>query len=114
MTLSIRPIPAALLLCSVIVCATHAGGASDPRSRISASDAQVRAVKVGLVKNRSEGPAVMEREGLRQRLAELGCEVQPTLTVALTPEEDKQYGAWNKTALENRALARLVRRHRAH
>jgi arginase family enzyme len=65
-------------------------------------------VKVAIVKNRSEGPAVMERGGLKQRLADLGCEVAPVLTVQLTPDEDRQYGAWNKAALESRSLGRLV------
>jgi hypothetical protein len=65
-------------------------------------------LRVTIVRNRSEGPAVMEREGLKERLKGLGCEVVRTSTVQLTPDEDKQYGAWNKTALESRALGRLV------
>lgn len=70
--------------------------------------AQTPSMKVAIVRNRSEGPAVMERGGLKQRLVDSGCEVAPVLTVQLTPEEDRQYGAWNKTALESRALGRLV------
>jgi len=65
-------------------------------------------LKVGIVKNRSEGPAVMERGGLRERLTALGCEVAPVLTVQLTAAEDREYGAWHKSALESRALGRLA------
>ena len=71
-------------------------------------------IKVAIVRNRSEGPAVMERGGLKQRLADAGCEVAPVLTVQLTPEEDRQYGAWNKTALESRSLGRLVAQSAGH
>jgi arginase len=89
------PVPAALLVLSTLGCAVHAPAPP---------------LKVSIVKNRSEGPAVMEREGLKQRLADLGCDVAPVLTVQLTPDEDRQYGAWNKSALESRALGRLVAR----
>lgn len=65
-------------------------------------------IRVSVVKNRSEGPAVMEREGLGDRLRQLGCDIVRTSTVQLTPEEDRQYGAWNKSALESRHLGRLV------
>ncbi|MFB3855321.1 MAG: arginase family protein [Vicinamibacterales bacterium] len=67
-----------------------------------------RRLKVSLVRNRSEGPAVMEREGLESRLAARGCDIIRSTVVELTPEEDRQYGAWNKTALENRSLGRLA------
>jgi arginase len=87
------PVAASFVLLSILVCA-----AREPAPPI----------KVAIVKNRSEGPAVMEREGLKTRLTELGCELAPVVTVQLTPEEDRQYGAWNKTALESRSLGRLV------
>lgn len=66
-------------------------------------------ITVSIVKNRTEGPAVMER-GLADRLGGLGCDVAPTSTVELTPEEDRQYGAWNKAALESRHINGLVAR----
>ena len=69
---------------------------------------QASRLTVSLVRNRSEGPAVMEREGLKARLAEQGCDVVSSTVVQLTPDEDRQYGAWSKTALENRQLGRLV------
>jgi hypothetical protein len=65
-------------------------------------------LRVAVVRNRSEGPAIIEREGLKDRLNALGCDIVRASTVQLTPEEDRQYGAWNKTALESRALGRLV------
>ena len=93
------PASTTLVLMSVLLCAAPIA------ARVPAP---APPIKVAIVKNRSEGPAVMERGGLKQRLADLGCEVAPVLTVQLTPEEDRQYGAWNKTALESRSLGRLV------
>lgn len=68
---------------------------------------QMTRLRVSIVRNRSEGPAVVEL-GLGPRLAKQGCEVVSSSVVALTPEEDRQYGAWHKTALESRHLGRLV------
>ncbi len=73
---------------------------------LAAASTQGRA-RISIVKNRSEGPAVMER-GLTDRLRGLGCDVAQTSTVELTPDEDRQYGAWHKTALESRHIGRLV------
>jgi len=69
-------------------------------------------IKVLIVKNRSEGPEVMEQGGLKEMLVELGCELVKVSTVQLIPEEDKQYGAWNKAALESKHLGRLISEHR--
>ena len=65
-------------------------------------------IKVVLVKNRSSGPEVMEKGGLKDRLKEWGCDIAKVSTVQLTPEEDKQYGDWNRAALESQHLGRLV------
>ena len=65
-------------------------------------------ITVSVVKNRSEGPAILEREGLPDRLRQLQCDLVRSLTVTLTPDEDRQYGAWNKTALESRHIGQLV------
>jgi hypothetical protein len=70
-------------------------------------------MKVFIVKNRGEGPAVIERSGLLNRLADLGCEVANVSTVQLTPEEEKEYGEWNQDALESRHLGRLVAENKA-
>ena len=87
----------ALSLLMLLVAAAVVAGAP-PQGRI----------EVSIVKNRSEGPAVMEREGLADRLRQLDCDIARTSTVQLTPEEDRQYGAWNRTALESGHLGRLV------
>lgn len=65
-------------------------------------------MKVFIVKNRGEGPAVIHRSGLLNRLADLGCAIAGVSTVQLTPEEEKEYGEWNQDALESRHLGRLV------
>ncbi len=65
-------------------------------------------IKVFIVKNRTEGPAVMERSGLIDRLTKLGCDVAKVSTVRLTPEEEKEYGEWNQDALESKHLGKLI------
>lgn len=54
----------------------------------------------------------MEKGRLKEMLAELGCEVVKVSTVKLSAEEEKQYGAWNKAALENKHLGLLISEHR--
>ena len=78
-----------------------------PLSLIAQSDAGGK-LKVLIVKNRSKGPEVMETGGLKDKLAKLGCEIVNVSTVKLTPEEDKQYGDWNRAALENKHLGKLI------
>ncbi len=90
--------PAWLVLSSLALTVVAAAGAAQQAPRLT----------VSIVRNRSEGPAIMEREGLKARLAERGWTVSGSTVVQLTPEEDAQYGAWNKTALESRHLGRLV------
>jgi arginase len=86
------------VLLSFVLAVTVVAGAAQPAPRLN----------ISIVRNRSEGPAIMEREGLKARLAGLGCTIVSSTVVQLTPEEDRQYGAWNKTALESRHLGRLV------
>ena len=69
-------------------------------------------IKVFIVKNRTEGPAIMERSGLLDRLANLGCDVAKVSTVQLTPEEEKEYGEWNRDALESKHLGQLIAENR--
>lgn len=88
--------------------AAAAGVVSISGAIVAASAQPARPLKVSLVRNRSEGPAVMERGGLEARLQARGCDIIRSTAVELTPDEDRQYGAWNKTALENRALGRLA------
>jgi hypothetical protein len=65
-------------------------------------------IKVFIVKNRTEGPAILERSGLMERLSSLGCEVARAATVRLTPEEEKEYGDWNQDALESKHLGQII------
>jgi arginase len=65
-------------------------------------------LKVAIVKNDSEGPKYMAEGGLLPLLENLGCEVKKIDTVALTPEEQREYGAWNRDALESRHVGRLA------
>jgi arginase len=69
-------------------------------------------LKVAIVKNDSEGPKYMAEGGLLQVLDGLGCEVSGVDTVALTPQEQREYGEWNRGALESRHIGQLVGRHR--
>ena len=81
--------------------------------------AQAPGVRVAVVKNpfhgnrnvpeRSEGPDWVEA-GLLERLAASGAVVKGVEEVALTPEEDAQYGAWNRLGLANGHLAEAVAR----
>ena len=65
-------------------------------------------LKVAIVKNDSDGPKYMAEGGLLPLLAKLGCEVIKIDTVALTPEEQREYGEWNRDALESRHIGQLA------
>jgi arginase len=54
----------------------------------------------------------MESSGLQERLRDLGCEIVKVSTVKLTPAEEKQYGEWNKAALESKHLGKLISENR--
>ena len=56
----------------------------------------------------SEGPDAMEGGGLHELLEGTGCTVEASQTAAMTPEEEKQYGAWHKLGLASRHLAEVV------
>ena len=65
-------------------------------------------LKVAIVKNDSGGPKYMAEGGFLPLLENLGCEVKRIDTVALTPEEQREYGAWNRDALESWHIGRLA------
>ncbi|MBZ5497433.1 MAG: arginase family protein [Acidobacteriia bacterium] len=75
-------------------------------------------VKVALVKNAysgsreeaelSPGPDALERAGLAEMLAGLGCDVAPPRNARLTAEQEKEYGAWQRMGLANGHLGRIV------
>jgi arginase len=75
-------------------------------------------IKVTLVKNAyngsreeaelSPGPDALENGGLADVLSRLHCERNASRNARLTPEEDNQYGAWNRMGLANGHLAQIV------
>jgi hypothetical protein len=65
-------------------------------------------LKVSIVQNDAPGPRYMTEGGLLPLLGKLGCEITEIATVALSEDEKKEYGAWNKDALESRHIGRLV------
>src|SRR6185503_11117727 len=56
----------------------------------------------------SDSPEYLDKGGLPKLLAEKGWRLRPTSTVALTAEEQKAYGEWNRLGLANGSLARIV------
>ncbi len=56
----------------------------------------------------SGGPDYLEQGGIQKLIEERSCQTKPVSTVALTTEEEKAYGAWNRLALANGDLAKLV------
>jgi arginase len=69
-------------------------------------------LKVAVVKNDSDGPRYMAEGGLVPLLDKLGCELVGIDTVALTPEEQREYGEWNRDALESRHIGQLASKNR--
>jgi arginase len=77
-----------------------------------------RAVRVSLIKmpyvgernvpELSGGPEYLEQGDLHKLLEDRGCPAKPAVTVALTADEEKAYGSWNRLALANGDLAKLV------
>ena len=56
----------------------------------------------------SGGPDYLEQGGIRRLLEERSCQTKPISAVALTAEEEKAYGSWNRLALANGDLTKLV------
>jgi arginase len=58
----------------------------------------------------SMNPDYIHAAGLERLIAEWGGElIRPVQDVRLSPEQDKQYGAWNRMALANSNMAAVVR-----
>lgn len=79
---------------------------------LSAAEVEQEGLKVAVVKNATEGPRVMAEGGLIPTLEKMGCSISSMDTVALTPAEQREYGAWNLDALESRHIGRLVSKNR--
>lgn len=56
----------------------------------------------------SSGPDYLEQGGLRKLLEEQGFQTKLSSPVALSPDEEKAYGAWNRLALAEGQLAKVV------
>ena len=56
----------------------------------------------------SDSPEYLDKGGLQKLIEQQGWRLRPTSTVALTPEEQKAYGEWNRLGLANGNLARIV------
>jgi arginase len=89
--------PAALLGLGLLVCGAAAWGQNMK--------------KVTVVRNDSEGPKIMAGAGLLEILERLGFPASEAQAVRLTEAERQEYGEWNRAALENRQIGRLVAAH---
>jgi arginase len=56
----------------------------------------------------SDSPDYLEAGGIAKLVEQQGCRLRPVATVALSTEEKKAYGEWNRLGLANGQLARLV------
>jgi arginase family enzyme len=56
----------------------------------------------------SGGPDYLEQGGIQQLLEERSCQTKPVSTVVLTADEEKAYGSWNRLALANGDLGKIV------
>jgi len=68
---------------------------------------------VAIVKNDTAGPLAMAEGGLIPLLGKRDCEIRSFDTVTLTEAERREYGAWNKDALESLNIGKLVAKNRA-
>jgi arginase len=83
------------LFFSTVTAAANAGGTAADK-------------KAFVVRNDSDGPRVMAEGGLLEILRKEGFETAAVSVVRLTPEEKKEYGAWNQDALESRQIGKLL------
>ncbi len=60
------------------------------------------------VPDTSRGPDYLEQGGIRKLLEDQGVQTAPVSNTALTADEEKAYGSWNKLALASGDLAKLV------
>jgi len=63
---------------------------------------------VGIGLELSGGPKMLETGGLKDILADLSCNLKEVSIVQLTPEEEAQYGLWNKIGYANGHLGTFV------
>jgi len=56
----------------------------------------------------SDNPEYLYRHGIADTILDMGFELVPARTVALTEEEDGEYGSWHRMGLANGHLAEMV------
>jgi arginase len=56
----------------------------------------------------SGGPDYLEQGGIEKLLKDHSCQTKPASTVVLAADEQKAYGAWNRLALANGDLGKLI------
>jgi len=56
----------------------------------------------------SGGPDYIQQGGIQKLLEDHGFQAKQVSGISLTPEEDKAYGAWNRLAIANGDLGKLV------
>jgi arginase len=56
----------------------------------------------------SDVPDYLEKGGIQKLIEDRGHRVKPPFPVALTPDEQKEYGEWNRLGLANGRLAKVV------
>lgn len=88
----------------------------------AAQDPGAAGLRIGLVKmpysgarnvpELSGGPDYLEAGGLEDALAERGVLLGPTRSVALSPEEEQDYGEWHRMGMANAHLAGMVAENR--
>src|SRR5213082_1823017 len=81
-------------------------------------EGETKPVRVALVKmpyvgernvpDTSRGPDYLEQGGIQKLLEAQGIQTKPVSATALTADEEKAYGSWNKLALASGDLAKLV------
>lgn len=81
-------------------------------------DAHGNPVRVALIKmpyvgernvpDTSGGPDYLEQGGIQKLLEDQGAQTKSVLNTALTADEEKAYGSWNKLALASGDLAKIV------
>jgi len=79
----------------------------------SANPVRVVLIKMPYVGERnvpdtSRGPDYLEQGGIQKLLDAQGVQTKPVSATALTADEEKAYGSWNKLALASGDLAKLV------
>ena len=97
---------------------TVAAGVFLHSAAVAQSQRKGEAVRVALVKmpyvgernvpEMSGGPDYLAQGGIQKMLEERNCQTRPITAAALAASDEKAYGAWNRLALANGELAKLV------